>query len=221
VNLSMADKPEIKKVLKVHVLMRVKAELDQFQDGLKTCGVLEAIRKNPVQMAPLLTSVAARDLSLGKYLCSRCYQMNTRAVEANAWQGCFEKSSSTTAFCTPSLNTHTHMHTHTHAHTCTRTCTRTHACTHAHTCVHTHTTQHTHTCLHLLDSSLYIHTCTCTHAPQHTHTLVCIILSSFFNTEYFKSLFSVTCHSSREHAAYKHLMKFVEECESMCFCSLV
>ncbi len=49
--LVMADKTVIIKTLKTHVLLRVKAELDQFCEGLAACGVVEAIRKNAALMS--------------------------------------------------------------------------------------------------------------------------------------------------------------------------
>ena len=48
----MEDKPTIQKVLRAHVLLRVKGELDQFAEGLKTCGILDAVVKYPSLMGP-------------------------------------------------------------------------------------------------------------------------------------------------------------------------
>ena len=52
VSLQMADKTTIKQTLKAQVLLWVKAEIDQFCDGLRTCEVIEYIRKYPTLMAP-------------------------------------------------------------------------------------------------------------------------------------------------------------------------
>ena len=50
--LQMADKTTIKQTLKAQVLLRVKAELDQFCEGLRTYEVIEYTRKYPTLMAP-------------------------------------------------------------------------------------------------------------------------------------------------------------------------
>ena len=51
-SLQIADKTTIMQTLKAQVLLRVKAEIDQFCDGLRTCEVIEYTRKYPTLMAP-------------------------------------------------------------------------------------------------------------------------------------------------------------------------
>ena len=51
-SLQIADKTTIKQTLKAYVLLRVKAEIDQFCDGLRTCEVIEYTRKYPTLMTP-------------------------------------------------------------------------------------------------------------------------------------------------------------------------
>ena len=50
--LVMSDVAVIRRTVKNHMLMRVKAELDQFMKGLAVCGVAHAIRRHPELMAP-------------------------------------------------------------------------------------------------------------------------------------------------------------------------
>lgn len=50
--LTMDDKPAIRQTLRAHVILKVKAELDQFCEGLQTCGVLSAVMEHPSLMAP-------------------------------------------------------------------------------------------------------------------------------------------------------------------------
>lgn len=50
-SLVLSDKPAIISVLKSHMLMKVKAELDQFCEGLGTCGILSFIRLHPSVMS--------------------------------------------------------------------------------------------------------------------------------------------------------------------------
>lgn len=45
--LTMKDVPGLKQILRDHVLVNVKAELDQFSEGLNTIGVLEKMKKYP------------------------------------------------------------------------------------------------------------------------------------------------------------------------------
>ena len=47
---TIEEKPALQKILRAHVLLRVKAEMDQFCEGLKTCGVLEAVTQYPKLM---------------------------------------------------------------------------------------------------------------------------------------------------------------------------
>ena len=48
----MEDKPTIQETLRAHVIFKVKPEIDQFSEGLGTCGVLDAVKKYPSLMAP-------------------------------------------------------------------------------------------------------------------------------------------------------------------------
>ena len=41
------DKQDIAKIIRANVILKVKPELDQFCDGLRTCGVLDAISRHP------------------------------------------------------------------------------------------------------------------------------------------------------------------------------
>ena len=62
------DKPNMKKAISDnHSLVKIKPELDQFLDGLKTLGVLEKIRY-PSLMSPLFTDQGKKELSKGKQL---------------------------------------------------------------------------------------------------------------------------------------------------------
>ncbi len=58
--LVMADIEVIQKTLKNHLLMRVKAELDQFQEGLAVCGVGEGVQRYPHLMAPRFMHTAVQ-----------------------------------------------------------------------------------------------------------------------------------------------------------------
>ena len=51
-SLQIVDKTRIKQTLKAQVLLRMKAEIVQFCDGLRTCEVIEYTRKYPTLMAP-------------------------------------------------------------------------------------------------------------------------------------------------------------------------
>ena len=61
--LTMEDVPGLKQTLCDHVLVKVKAELDQFCEGLKTLGIQEKIRKYPSLMAPLFTDSGKKELN--------------------------------------------------------------------------------------------------------------------------------------------------------------
>ena len=50
--LVLEDKSRIQEVIKAHVILRVKAELDQFCQGLVTCGIHDAMQNHPTLMAP-------------------------------------------------------------------------------------------------------------------------------------------------------------------------
>lgn len=57
----MQDVPELKQTLWDHVLVNIKAELDQFSEGLNTLGVLKKI---PLTngMAPLFIDTGKKEL---------------------------------------------------------------------------------------------------------------------------------------------------------------
>ena len=48
-----------------HVLLRSKAEMDQFCEGLQALGVLNAVRKYPDLMRPFFTNSAVQNLTAG------------------------------------------------------------------------------------------------------------------------------------------------------------
>ena len=52
-SLRMEDKVAIKKTVLANMILKVKPELDQFGDGLRTCGILDAVRRHPGLMAQL------------------------------------------------------------------------------------------------------------------------------------------------------------------------
>ena len=53
-NLGLQDVPIIKSsLIDYHCLLKVKAEMDQFLDGLSVLGILDAIRSKPDVMKPL------------------------------------------------------------------------------------------------------------------------------------------------------------------------
>ena len=62
--LTLSDRASLQATLKAHLLLRVKAELDQFAKGLTMCGILDSIRKHPMVMAPYFVRVPL-DLSAG------------------------------------------------------------------------------------------------------------------------------------------------------------
>ena len=66
--LRISEKAEIASTLKTDVLVRVKPELDQFCDGIKVCGVLEAMMMHPILMAPYFTCTSASPLTKGEFM---------------------------------------------------------------------------------------------------------------------------------------------------------
>lgn len=72
-HLTCADKKLIKSAIRdYHSLVKIKPELDQFADGLKTLGVLEAMKKQPSLMTPLFTkheSIKRIDKGMCVYVC--------------------------------------------------------------------------------------------------------------------------------------------------------
>lgn len=64
-SLLLTDIPAIERMLRMHALLRVKGELDQFSEGLKCCGVLEAIKRHPSLMAAYFTHTPL-NLTAGK-----------------------------------------------------------------------------------------------------------------------------------------------------------
>ena len=64
--LRLDDKVRLKAALiDYHCLLKVKAEMDQFMDGLADCGVLEHIRQYPDLMRPLFTDCSHKPLTAG------------------------------------------------------------------------------------------------------------------------------------------------------------
>lgn len=60
------DKPAIKAALRDHhTLVKIKPELDQFLDGLKTLGVLDEVKKYPSLMEPYLLNMKKVDINKG------------------------------------------------------------------------------------------------------------------------------------------------------------
>ena len=60
------DKPAIKAALRDHhTLVKIKPELDQFIDGLKTVGVLAAVRQYPSLMEPFFVNSMKKDINKG------------------------------------------------------------------------------------------------------------------------------------------------------------
>ena len=65
-DLRLNDKVSLKAALiDYHCLLKVKAEMDQFMDGLADCGVLEYIRQFPDLMRPLFTDCSTKQLTAG------------------------------------------------------------------------------------------------------------------------------------------------------------
>ena len=61
-NLTLKDVPQLKQTLRDHMLVKVKAELDQFSEGLTTLGVLDKVKKYPSLMAPLFIDCGRKKL---------------------------------------------------------------------------------------------------------------------------------------------------------------
>lgn len=62
----MADREGLQKALReYHTVIKIKAQLDQFCDGLKSLGVLDAIKKYPALMTPFFCGEKSK-LSKGK-----------------------------------------------------------------------------------------------------------------------------------------------------------
>lgn len=62
--LTLSDKPILQRTLRWHTLFRVKAELDQFREGLRTCDVLSLVEQYPDKMAIFFTH-RRQDLTRG------------------------------------------------------------------------------------------------------------------------------------------------------------
>ena len=66
--LEVDDRADIRSALvDYHCLFRVKAEMDQFRDGLADVGVLEFFRQNPDLMRPLLTYSCHGQITAGNW----------------------------------------------------------------------------------------------------------------------------------------------------------
>lgn len=67
-SLGVADKSVLKSsLIDYHCLLKVKAEMDQFADGLASLGILDAVKKQPEVMKPLFVAQKC-NLSAGKLL---------------------------------------------------------------------------------------------------------------------------------------------------------
>lgn len=71
-SLGLTDREVLMSTLQVHVLSRVKAELDQFRDGLGMFGVLKAMETHSALMAPLFTHTWEM-LTSGLWLCTASF----------------------------------------------------------------------------------------------------------------------------------------------------
>lgn len=65
--ISLEDREEIVLILRqFYTLVRVKPELDQFIDGLKTLELLDMVREHPQLLRPLFVAGTPVQLSKGK-----------------------------------------------------------------------------------------------------------------------------------------------------------
>lgn len=68
--LSCEDKLCIKRAIcDYHTLVKIKPELDQFADGLKTLDILEMMRKHPTMMSALFVDQGSDHLNKGSLWC--------------------------------------------------------------------------------------------------------------------------------------------------------
>lgn len=66
--LSLEDKANIRAaLLDYHCMLKVKAEMDQFGEGLADAGVLQYVKQYPGIMKPLFTCDEYKPVSAGKY----------------------------------------------------------------------------------------------------------------------------------------------------------
>ena len=65
-SLALSDRDLIKKTLKNYVFLRVKPEFDQFCEGLRTCGVAEAVQTHPSLMAPCFIHTHVNNTELNR-----------------------------------------------------------------------------------------------------------------------------------------------------------
>ena len=65
-SLTQQDMSGIKRILRnFYTFVRVKAEIDQFLEGLSCLGVVDAVRKHPMLMQPLLIPSESCQLTKG------------------------------------------------------------------------------------------------------------------------------------------------------------
>ena len=64
--LTISEKDTLVEMLKVHVLIKVKGETDQFVDGLRICGVLGAVQDHPQLMSRFFLHSPTK-LTAGKF----------------------------------------------------------------------------------------------------------------------------------------------------------
>ena len=50
-----------------HCILKVKAEMDQFLDGLSIFGILDAVRAKPDVMKPLFVMQSSKKISAGNF----------------------------------------------------------------------------------------------------------------------------------------------------------
>ena len=66
--LTQQDTSGIKRILRnFYTFVRVKAEIDQFLEGLSCLGVIDAVKKHPMLMQPLFIPSESCQLTKGMY----------------------------------------------------------------------------------------------------------------------------------------------------------
>ena len=71
ISVTERDKVKIIQTLGLHdVLLRSKAEIDQFAEGLQSCGVLDAIRQNPDLARNYFCINGMEKLTAGVFTCT-------------------------------------------------------------------------------------------------------------------------------------------------------
>ena len=66
--LTVQDIPQLVNSTALHVtILRVKAEIDQFMDGINDAGTLHAIQKYPGFFRPMFVASQANNVTVGKW----------------------------------------------------------------------------------------------------------------------------------------------------------